>query len=1625
MMITAAHRSGPRRHRPALSIGTAVLTIDAGVEHVRIRGSHSGAGSFSDEVIPNHGDLRMVFAERGLSSRLEDDASARVVITGKLAETVRAVLGRGRTVEPAEAFWLAARRLMVESPDGIRALALVDLSASGYLLIGIDREGGLAHDLLVVNPRCGAGSGINLDRVLQKLDVPRERVDEVLSAYAGDPGRDRRMAITTRADRCGVFASSATVSDKNQGIPLDVALATTLKSEVLKACRKLPAGFDKVCFSGRIFRWRFARDCAEDFVRAQGVRDVVWDPENDGVLDALAATERETDAGRDEDAAAGQPADTAPRTIPGFHAIKAQHEASGVYLRLPSAPLPAWSPSGLMSRPVVIGLDVGSTMAKVVIADGDDGDVLFRSTFSNAGDTIETVKRVLRDLLASGVSSLRTRGIGVTGSARYQVQQAFARIYPELADRLTVLVENYAHARGSIDEARRHVARLSARGVRVNRDFCVLVDIGGEDTKISTIALAQAELYANAMNLKCSAGTGSLMDALSALFGLPGVSDACTQAYAAPHAFAINATCAVFLMENARRLQAQGVPRDQILASANWAIVENMARTLWGQIELPRHAVVLLHGQTMLSEPLPLAVTDRLQSYLGAPAYALVPPDPGHRACIGLVRTLLQDAPAGTTDLRLGALVDAAFDKRVILCHGAACGDEAARCHRTSLACTGADGQRFTFALGGCSAINERSGRRGSAVQTAARDAYKEIWDFIASRHPHSDEANRLVIPRSFCVSEWAFLFARLFERFGIPVHVDEVRESDLMSAQSVFHIDTCAPHMGAVGQYRRLAAEPHGLILAPQIENLPTTDASLGLTCTVNQGGVAVARNLAETGHPEARFHLFSVQLAQLDAAALADQLGPRLKDVFARYGQAPSADALRDALAGAIEDHRALRRAAADLAADFAEEARAQGRQVAVVVGREYVLNPGLYDSSVRRLLRDKRMAAIPSYVLEVDPDPEFARVYWRNPHVILSMLKAIAEKTLHRLVKHPRLSAVFREIEAASETGPLLPVVQVSTFCCGPDSVTAHLVSEIMCRRPFLLLQSDAILKELAHLENRVNTYVKQLELGLHGALKVDDGPPIEVARIDSLRSRDPVDPARDVIYIPTMGDNRALAAVLRAAGFTCLDNHDETRTLSALVRDGRRYTGDAVCAPLAAVYGDLMAAVEDFRRRHERHDPLVTGKRRLLYFDIQGDGPCRQGQYADVHEFMARRALGDAPIAGNTMLQMLVGRETEGYNFGMAEWALFRTYQSLVVQALIQELLFAGGSRCRDAGEYEQFEQAHRELKHEIYRALESFKGPGAIGRRILAATSGAPGLGAAVKFVAYRLHGRDLARPIGRFARAWIHGRSLAPDHLRLHASGEAYMRAAQAEDLFGKLLRLSGFRRFRLTLSPLWAYVEYLPEYEVECSREVLATLRETRARASEPRERHDADAAMDAEQRKLRRSRRIGWLVRHVLARPLYRAAGVPLPPSPRRLLDEAREILPTLRPHGELALYVGEALMELRAGADIFLNLAPAGCMVASMGGVLTPRLQQAAGAASGRIQTLFSADGDIDEELLALALLKARGPRSSTDTAPGAERPVARHARRTRRTTIAVLREALHNAFGGGRPAGSPVR
>ena len=1513
-------------------------------------------------------------ASQGLGTFSPNDIPSDhpVFITGKLQETVKQHFVHGKCFSPLAVLWSAAAEQAVDS-----SIAILDLSASGYALVGVDEHGRLWDDLLVTNPRCGSGSGINLDRVLRKLHIKRDQVDAVLADYLGEAGRIARQKIPVRADRCGVFASSATISDKNQGIPIDFALATTLKSEVLKACKHLKTSFDKLWLTGGVFRWQFARDCAADYFFGLGIVSIEYDESGELILQGLQRLTRGQTQPITNLVTPISSERSATKPYPSFSELHKELSSRKLFKRQSLETKISCDYKKLNQKPVLIGIDVGSTMAKVVICAAGSQVVLHRAAYSNAGDTIETIKEIFNDLLCRGVTFLNVVQLGLTGSARYQIQRSLMAVYPTLADRITVLVENYAHARGSVSLAHHYLAELESQGIEnLNKDLCLLIDVGGEDTKISSIDLHRGDLYDNAMNTKCSAGTGSLLDTLVDLFALDDIDTAVGEAMSAPRADALNATCAVFLLQHARELQAKGCSRDEILASAVWAIVENMARSLWPQIYMPPNTLVLLHGQTMQSDPIPLAISKRLQSFLGGPGYCLVPEFPGYRACLGLIQTMAEQSRAEAVTVLLPVFIEQPFSRRITQCHGAVCGDHSARCYRSKLTATDAQGDPFSISLGGCAAINELPYSRSKSI-TPVRDTCRDIWQFQKEHLPVSKAANRLVIPRSFAVSEWARFFASLFEPCDIPVHVDSPVEQDILRGQAHFKVDTCAPHIGIVGQFLRLAEQPHGMILAPQISFLPVTGKSLGRTCTINQGGFATAQGLARVEYPQSRIELFYLDLKNSNLELLAHKLYSRLLPVYQHYAVDMPFEKFVSLVHQAMADQRKFRRQVADFAANLAREALAAGQGIALVVGREYILNPGVYDSHIGRLLRDKGLVGIPSYVLDADCDPNFSYLYWRNAHLIVSLADAVTKRCLHKIISHPELKKVFKKYEQGNE---LLPVIQVSTFLCGPDSVTSPLISEIVKDRPFLRIQSDAAIKELAHLENRMNTYVHQLAANRFQQINLQMNDHFDAQLLDTLISSEPLNPDTDMICFPTLSDNRALLAVIRSAGFDCLENYDGNYDLQALIEQGRRIAGDSVCAPLAAVYGDVLNAISRFQYLRDT-DPTYRRKKRLLIFNNKGLGPCRQGQYVEAHKLFLHQAglnKNEESVVDDSeqFVQFLVAHENEGFNTGFPGWVFLRGIQATILQGVLHQLLAEGSARCGSNNDYQAFLQAYDELKNTLNKLIESSSAPSKKALRWCNRARNMSGIYHLMAFFCWGFYRNPLIAPLRAFRKIWC--RNPVPDsHIRIHIDGEAYMRTAQFELLHQGLLEILGHGRFHLTYTPLWGFLEYKLAGMLMRAKEGIAESRAEIGRGGQHDFIQKRKKFLRKKQKRQLTVTATHFFLRQVLAAPLYRAAGIPLPEALPKVLEMAKKVISTRRPGGELIPYLGEAALKLQKGYDLVLNIAPEGCMVSSMGEVITPAIYEAFPDAKGKIQPIFSQQGDVDPEKLNQALLQALGP------------------------------------------------
>ncbi|MFC1670822.1 acyl-CoA dehydratase activase-related protein, partial [Spirochaetota bacterium] len=1477
----------------------------------------------------------------------------------------------------------------------INKLGIIDLSASGYMVISIDRDDNLIDDSLLVNPKCGAGTGVNLTRILEKLDIDKDGVDNLLEDFLGTEGNLERLKVPIRSDRCGVFSSSATISDKNQGIPLDYALAVTMKSEVNKPCSKMARGVEKVYLTGGAFMWQYARDCAEDFLRESGVKEIVYD-EDDNInitgmkylIDHLEGAFR-----KKSDFVLKKP-DTLIELLP-FKKSKEKFESKNLYKRMPDPEVEEINAKKFVETPVNIALDIGSTMAKMVVSDANTGDMMFRNSYGNHGDTIETIKHIFRELKVSGIEKLNIQNIGITGSGRYQVQRALSQVYPHLEDRIFVLVENYAHARGSIKYANDHIKELKAKGIEnVNENFSLLIDIGGEDTKVSIISLEENELFDNAMNVKCSAGTGSLMDTLKALFGIGEVKEAYSKAYNAEKAYGINATCAVFLMENARKMQAEGYGIDEVLASCCYAIVENMARSLWDQIDFPKNAVALLHGQTMLSHPLPLAVTERIQEYTGSDTYCLVPPLPGHRACMGLIKSIEDmNHPIIDDYCNLNDLVDQKFKKKMFICKGVACGDKNARCARTLLTTDDPD-KKIKLKLGGCTAVNELDASKVKGDNKETRGTYKEIWDFIDSKMPKSQDKNRLVIPRSFSVSSHSYFFSKIFEKLGIPVHVDDVKSDDIIEGQPLFQIDTCAPNIGTSGQFLRLAREDHGLILVPQIEFLPTEGLSLGRTCTTNQGGIMVAYQFAKTRYANAKFKVFTVSLDKDDPGYITDQIYGDFNEIMEFYSKDVSKKELLEAVKSALEENNRLTDEITEKVSDIIEESISEGKDISIVIAREYILNPGLYDSHVGKLLKDKGVYAIPSYVFDTYLDEEFGYIYWKNPHDLISKASAIAKKRFHKIIKNKRLSDLVKKIEE-DETDSLISLVVVSTFRCGPDTVSNPLIAEVAKNIPSLIIQSDGMIAELAHLENRVNTHLNQLHKKLYDTISQIDNVNFKIEYLNDFKMEE-LNKETDAIYFPTLSDNRTLTSPLRAGGITVIDNYEDGKyDLEGKAKIGRKYMGDFLCVPLAVVYGDTILAIEDFKKRKEENDPLVKDKERVVVFMPSGDGPCRFGQYPEMAKLELYKMIGREKSSGNAnsyppikiMENLMSSQEgKKDYYLPVEKWVAYQAFQGIIMHGAFLSVFFKAGSYIKNSQQYEKLVKDFREMKSRVATVIENETDPG---KYIVALSKFTekylPKLSGLVTYFGYGLYNNNGMRKIFKeFHDKWIYPFESSPDSkgneqkkLKIHVDGELYLRVAQVEEISKTLIDQLGFGSFDLTYTPVWSVFEVMMEERVRLANGSISVLTESLDTAESGKEKRKIKKQIKEKIKYKKEIRSSINNVRNILAAPIYKAGGVEMPPPLIEAFEETKKIIPTLKPVGELCPYVGETILQLQHGTDLVLNVAPEGCMVSSMGEMLTPSIMLEGRNPGARIQHLFSNEGEVDEEILGLALLKTMGP------------------------------------------------
>ena len=194
------------------------------------------------------------------------------------------------------------------------------------------------------------------------------------------------------------------------------------------------------------------------------------------------------------------------------------------------------------------GIDIGSTMTKVVLIGEDDS---LRSVIK--GPTGPEHRRLANEVMRE---ALDKAGLSIDNIS-YIVATGYGRLNVPFADRQ--ITELSCHARGVFS---------------LFPDVRTAIDIGGQDAKCMKIA--GGKLLDFVMNDRCAAGTGRFLEVTAAALGIK-LEDMGDMSGRATRKIKISSMCTIFAQQEVVALLSQGEKPENILAGLHDALASRVA----------------------------------------------------------------------------------------------------------------------------------------------------------------------------------------------------------------------------------------------------------------------------------------------------------------------------------------------------------------------------------------------------------------------------------------------------------------------------------------------------------------------------------------------------------------------------------------------------------------------------------------------------------------------------------------------------------------------------------------------------------------------------------------------------------------------------------------------------------------------------------------------------------------------------------------------------------------------------------------------------------------------------------------------------------------------------------------
>lgn len=393
-----------------------------------------------------------------------------------------------------------------------------------------------------MNGTCAGGTGAFIDQMAVLLDVDLEEMDRLAS---------EATQIYAIASRCGVFAKSDIQPLLNQGASKANVAASIFQAVVNQTIGGLAQGRDLV---GRMMflggPLTFLKSLQKSFIETLDLspENGIF-PENAQYYVAYGAA---LYSGKERTVSIKDTlAEMAVSTVSAYSGslqplFRDEAEYDAFIKRHQANSVPEGTLEGY-AQPVYIGIDAGSTTAKMVVV-GQEDELLYSKYVASNGQPIQIVLEALQEIYAAN-PEIKVAASAVTGYGEELIKHAFQ---VDMG-----VVETVAHL-------------TAAQKFMPEVDF--IIDIGGQDIKCFKIR--QHIIDTIFLNEACSSGCGSFISTFASALGYS-VEEFAKLGLFAKNPVDLGSRCTVFMNSSVKQAQKEGASVEDISAGLSISVVKN------------------------------------------------------------------------------------------------------------------------------------------------------------------------------------------------------------------------------------------------------------------------------------------------------------------------------------------------------------------------------------------------------------------------------------------------------------------------------------------------------------------------------------------------------------------------------------------------------------------------------------------------------------------------------------------------------------------------------------------------------------------------------------------------------------------------------------------------------------------------------------------------------------------------------------------------------------------------------------------------------------------------------------------------------------------------------------------